>query len=144
MPDQIYRRCLLSREEARLARFLRGLEQAIKVLSDCFKMEQSMQNPRYYFETKRPAVRKNSVQQTQVLTIRSMIAEVDHLIMALDRSIEIEQERTRVNDRSHYAYPMSARAMETRRNNLKMTRDALAERLSTLADSKPNLVTSAA
>ena len=67
-----------------------------------------------------------------------MIAEVDHLIMALNRSIDIEQERSRVADRSHYAYPMSARAMETRRNNLKITRDALAKRLSSLAGSELN------
>src|SRR5664279_935065 len=98
---------------ARLASFLRGLQRGIKVSPNCFKVEHDMQNLRYYFETKGPADRKTSVHETQVLTIRSMIAEVDHLIMALKRSIDIELERSRVADRSHYAYPMSARAMET-------------------------------
>ena len=55
--------------------------------------------------------------------------------MAPDRSIEIEQEPSRFDDRSHYAYPMTARAMERHRDNLKMTRDALAERLSSLTGS---------
>lgn len=104
-----------------------------------------MQNLRYYFETKRPesqiANRKNpprsiNVQHRQALTIQAMIAEVDRSIMALNRSIEIERELARVNDRSHYAYPMTARAMETRRDNLKITRDALAKRLSSFAGSE--------
>ena len=73
-----------------------------------------------------------------------MIAEVDHSIMALDRSIEIEQELSGVHDRSHYAYPMTARAMEKRRDNLKMTRDALAERLSSLTGSDLNQSVAAA
>jgi hypothetical protein len=91
------------------------------------------------FETKRPegrkAYRKNpahsiDVQHRRALTLQAMMAEADRSIMALDRSIEIELERTGIRDRSHYAYPMSAKAMETRRDNLKSTRDALAERLS--------------
>jgi hypothetical protein len=107
-------------------------------------MEQNMQGFGYYFGTVRPvsrrAYRKDparsiDAQHTQVLTIQALIAEVDHSIKALDRSIEIEQERAGVTERSHYAYPMTARAMETRRDNLKITRDALANRLSSLLDS---------
>lgn len=112
-----------------------------------------MQNLRYYHETKRlggrrpygknPA-RSIDFQHNQALTIQAMIAEVDHSIMALDRSIEIEQELSGVYDRSHYAYPMTARAMEKRRDNLKMTRDALAERLSSLTGSELNQAVAAA
>ena len=102
-----------------------------------------MQSLRYHYETKRHAGRwphaKNparSIDFQHDQTIRAMIAEVDHSIMALDRSIEIEQELSGVYDRSHYAYPMTAKAMEKRRDNLKMTRDALAERPSSLTGSK--------
>jgi flagellar FliJ protein len=99
-----------------------------------------MQNDRYYFETKRSqgrrACRKDSpidIKQREALLLQSIIVEVERSILALDRSIEVEQERTGVRDRSHFAYSMSARAMETRRDNLKITRAALADRLSGLA-----------
>ena len=110
-----------------------------------------MQNHLYYHETKRHGGRRphrknpaRSVDFQHDQTIRAMIAEVDHSIMALDRSIEIEQELSGVHDRSHYAYPMTARAMEKRRDNLKMTRDALAERLSSLTGSDLNQSVAAA
>ena len=137
----------------RLARVLRGLNREIEISFTCVKPEQVMQNLRYYFETTRPAgrraYRKNparsfDLRDRQVQTIQAMIAEVDHSIMVLDRSIAVEQERAIVNDRSHYAYPMSARAMETRRDNLKMTRDALLERLASLAISETNFAAVAA
>src|ERR1039457_2142317 len=113
--------------EPRLAGILRGSRQGAKFRPTCAGAEQPMQNHRYYFETTRPesrkAYRKNpartiDVKQREVLLIRSMIAEVEHSILALDRSIEVEQELTGVRDRSHFAYSMSARAMEARRNNL--------------------------
>ena len=110
-----------------------------------------MQSLRYHHETKRLGGRKphgknpaRSVDFEHDQTIRAVIAEVDHSIMALDRSIEIEQELSGVHDRSHYAYPMTARAMEKRRDNLKKTRDALAERLSSLTGSKLNQAVAAA
>lgn len=112
-----------------------------------------MQNFRYYFGT-RPAGERRAyrsrpacsidVQHRQALTLEAMILEVDHSIMALDRSIEIEQELSGVYDRTHYAYPMTARAMEKRRDNLKMTREALAERLSGLTGSELNQAVAAA
>lgn len=112
-----------------------------------------MQNLRYYSETKSPENHRASlknpprsidVQHREALTIPVMIAEIDHSITALDHSIQIEQQLARVNDKSHYAYPMSARAMETRRDNLKITRDALAKRLSNFAGSELNPAAAAA
>ena len=106
-----------------------------------------MQNFRYHYETKPPGERRAyrtrparsiDVQNRQARTLQAMIVEVDHSIMALDRSIEIEQELSKVNDRSHYAYPMTAKAMENRRDNLKITRDALAKRLASLTGSELN------
>jgi hypothetical protein len=136
-----------------LARILREQDRGVKNPLNCIKPEQVMQESRYYFETNRPvsrrAFRKNharsfDVQDRQAQTIQAMIAEVDHSIMALDHSIEVEQQRAGVHDRSHYAYPMSARAMATRRDNLKMTRDALSERLANLAVSEPHFTAVAA
>jgi hypothetical protein len=80
---------------------------------------------------KKPA-RSIDVQQRRALTLQAMIAEGDHSTMALDRAIEIEREQTGIRDRLHNAYPMSARAMETRHDNLKITRDTLTGRLSRL------------
>lgn len=109
-----------------------------------------MQDSRYYFETKplggRRAYRARSidVQHRQASTLQAMIVDANHSIMALDRSIEIERELSGVNDSSHYAYPMTATAMEKRRDNLKITRDALAERLSSLTRSGLNRAGAAA
>jgi hypothetical protein len=106
-----------------------------------------MQNHRYYFETKPLGKRRGyrpptshsiHARHRQIQTLRTMIAEVDHSIMALDRSIQIEQELSRIDDRSHYAYPMAAKAMEKRRDNLKVTRDTLAQRLSSFTGSETN------
>ena len=112
-----------------------------------------MQNSRYYFETRPLGERRAhrpypahsiDVQHRQASTLQAMIVEADHSIMALDRSIAIEQELSRVNDTSHYAYPMTARAMEKRRDNLKITRDALAKCLSSLTGSELNRAGAAA
>lgn len=112
-----------------------------------------MQDSRYYFETKplgerrayRPCPAHSiDVQHRQASTLQAMIVEANHSIMALDRSIEIEQQLSGVNDSSHCAYPMTARAMEKRRDNLKITRAALAERLSRLTGSRLNRAGAAA
>ena len=96
-----------------------------------------MQDSRYYFETKplgeRRAYRPCSIddQHRQASTLQAMIVDANHSIMALDRSIEIEQELT-------------ATAMEKRRDNLKITRDALAKCLSSLTGSELNRAGAAA
>jgi hypothetical protein len=100
-----------------------------------------MQDYRSYYGTNptggRRSYRKNPAYQAEIarrdaLRLRAMIAEIEHSIMALERSIEAEQELAGVDDRHNLAYPMSARAMEARLENLKVTRAALVTRLSNL------------
>ena len=102
-----------------------------------------MQDYRYYYETKanqgRRRHRSSPAYQAEMtrrdaLRLRAMITEIEHSIMALERSIEAEQELAGVDDRRHLAYPMSARAMEARLENLGITRGALVSRLSSLEE----------
>lgn len=97
-----------------------------------------MQDYRYHYETKanqgRRRYRRNPAHQVEMarwkaVKLRSTIAEIDHSIMALERSIEAGQELTGVDDRHNPAYPMSTRAMEGRLENLRITRAALVSRL---------------
>jgi len=100
-----------------------------------------MQDYRYYYGTNpaggRRSYRKSPADQAEMarrdaLRLRAMIAEIEHSIMALERSIEAEQELAGVDDRRNLAYPKSARAMEARLENLRITRAALVSRLSSL------------
>ena len=75
--------------------------------------------------------------------LQAMIAEIEHSIMALERSIEAEQELAGVADRRSLAYPASARAMEARLENLGITRAALVSRLSSLEPPPVRLATTA-
>jgi hypothetical protein len=68
-----------------------------------------------------------------------MIAEVEHSITALDRSIEVAMELAGIRDTSHHAYPMVARAMEATRQNLIATRPELEEHLQVLLEHSPRL-----
>jgi hypothetical protein len=97
-----------------------------------------MRDNRYYYGTgpdgNRRGIRKDPAYRAEmarrdVLRLRAMIAEIDHTIMALERSIEAELELAGVDDRRNLAYPTSARAMEARLENLRITRGALVGRL---------------
>ena len=61
---------------------------------------------------------------------RSAVSETSWLFRELiEREIEAKEERASVSDRSDVKYPMLARALIERRDNLKMTIDALEQRL---------------
>lgn len=102
-----------------------------------------MQDYRYYYDTKanqgRRRHRSNPAYRVEMarwkaVKLRSTIAEIEHSIMALERSIEAEQELAGVDDRRSLAYPTPARAMEARLENLRITRAALVSRLSSLEE----------
>jgi hypothetical protein len=95
-----------------------------------------MQDDRYYYETGasrgRRGYRKKPAYQAETalrdaLRLRAMIAQIEHSIMALELSIEVEHERAGVDK---LAYPISERDMEARLENLRITRAALVSRLS--------------
>ena len=61
----------------------------------------------------------------RVALIERMIADFDCMAADLDREILMEQERARIHDPAHFAYPTYAKAAILRRDNLKRSADEL-------------------
>jgi len=64
------------------------------------------------------------------LQTRSLIADIDRIVQIIDSDIAAEEENASVFDRSQAEYPMLARSLAARRDNLKGTIAALEKRLS--------------
>ena len=87
----------------------------------------------------RRGYRKNPADRAEMarrdaLKLRSMISEIEHIIMALEHSIEAEGKRAGVEDRRNLAYAMSVLTLEARLENLKITRTTLVVRLTNLEE----------
>jgi flagellar FliJ protein len=54
----------------------------------------------------------------RVTQLEMMIAEFNRMAGDLDREIAAEEQRARISDPSHFAYPTYARAARSRRDNL--------------------------
>lgn len=54
----------------------------------------------------------------RVTQLEMMIAEFNRMATDLDREIAAEEQRARISDPSHFAYPTYARAARSRRDNL--------------------------
>ena len=65
----------------------------------------------------------------RVSLMERMIADFDCMAADLDREILIEQERARIHDPAHFAYPTYAKAAILRRDNLKRSADELRAQL---------------
>ncbi len=65
----------------------------------------------------------------RVALMERMIADFDCAVADLDREILIEQERARIHDPTHFAYPTYAKAAILRRDNLKRSADELRAQL---------------
>ena len=61
--------------------------------------------------------------------MQRMIADFDRMAADLDREILIEQERARIHDPAHFAYPTYAKVAMLRRDNLKRSADELRAQL---------------
>ena len=72
--------------------------------------------------------REIEVKRQTVIRLRTMIAGLDREIANLDLSIRSELELSR-GEPSHFAYPILARTMQARRENLQATVAALSDRL---------------
>jgi hypothetical protein len=70
--------------------------------------------------------------QREAVQIWKMIVDFDRYVQLLNCDITTEEQRAGISDRSDAAYPILARMMATRRDNLKDTVTALEKRLSTL------------
>ena len=61
--------------------------------------------------------------------LTKMIDDMRRIIASLDTEIELEENHARVHDQSHYTYPITAKTMRQRRNNLMLTIAALEAKL---------------
>ena len=68
----------------------------------------------------------------ETAVISKILADLVRSVQLIEREIEAKEERASVSDRSDVKYPMLARALIERRDNLKMTIDALERRLAEL------------
>lgn len=68
----------------------------------------------------------------------AMLRDLRNAVGLLDHSIEAELESSRIRDPSHFAFPMTARTLLARRDNLKATIAALADQLTMLERSGSN------
>jgi hypothetical protein len=65
----------------------------------------------------------------EALRTRTLIADIDRIVQILNSDIAAEEEQARVFDRSQVEYPMLARTLTARRDNLRHTIAALQQRL---------------
>jgi hypothetical protein len=80
----------------------------------------------------------------QVEVIQDLIGDLERTVQVLSIDICTEEERVRVFDRSDPGYPILARALTTRRDNLNHTIAFLARRLHIITETVPNTVAEAA
>lgn len=80
----------------------------------------------------------------QVAVIPEMIADLERVAQILKIDISTEEERVRVFDTSDSAYPILARSLRARRDNLHETIAALAQRLHAIGAAMPVTVAEAA
>jgi BMFP domain-containing protein YqiC len=74
--------------------------------------------------------------------IGTMISDMRRVVHVLDCDVRTEEERSRIFDRSDAHYPILARTLSARRDNLKTTIAALEARLSSIdaaSSAKPSL-----
>jgi hypothetical protein len=74
----------------------------------------------------------NDATSREAVQLSRLISDLDRLVRILDCDIATEEERARVSDRSDAVYPILARTLAARRDNLRDTITALEQRLSTL------------
>jgi hypothetical protein len=65
----------------------------------------------------------------EVWQTRTLIADIERIVQILNSDIAAEEEQARIFDPSQVEYPMVARALAARRDNLRGTIAALEQRL---------------
>ena len=60
---------------------------------------------------------------------RRLIADIDRVVQILNSDIAAEEEQAQIFDRAHVEYPLLARGLAARRDNLRGTIAALEQRL---------------
>jgi hypothetical protein len=82
--------------------------------------------------------------QREAPQISTMIRDFNRTVQVLDLEIEAEEVRTGVHDLSHFAYPIMAKTMVARRENLRATIAALEQRLAQNDPAQPEEMATAA
>jgi hypothetical protein len=67
-------------------------------------------------------------------TIRTLMDDLNRTVQVVECDIATEEQRAGIFDRADARYPVLARALATRRDNLKVTIVALALRLATISE----------
>ncbi|MGZ5890602.1 MAG: flagellar export protein FliJ, partial [Hyphomicrobium sp.] len=65
----------------------------------------------------------------KVADLEHMIREFDNMLVALDRQIRAEEDRTGLKDPAHFAYSTFAKSASVRRDNLRTSADGLKAKL---------------
>jgi hypothetical protein len=97
-------------------------------------------------EMKQRVHRGNETQSArqEAALIKTMIIDLDRIVQLLNCDIAYEEERSRVSDRSDPAYPILARTLSARRDNLQVTISILEKRLALAGEiSLPAIATAA-
>jgi phage shock protein A len=76
----------------------------------------------------------------EVVQIQSTIASLNRTVAVIETSITAALDRSHVTDPQHYAFPILARTMIARRDNLKTTIATLSEQLARMDQSTTQLV----
>jgi hypothetical protein len=88
----------------------------------------------HHFETARETALR------QAPAIQGLMSDLERTVQLLDVAISTEEERVGVFDRSEPTYPIGARILTARRNNLNVTIAFLAQRLRAITVATPNSV----
>jgi septation ring formation regulator EzrA len=78
--------------------------------------------------------------QLEAERIGTLINDLDRIVQLLNCDIETEEEHAGVSDRSNAAYPILARTLAARRDNLRETMAALERRLAAIKTPLGNAV----
>ena len=84
-----------------------------------------MKHQRHFEIARATALREAAV-------IRTMMDDLNRTVRLLECDVATEEERARIFDRSNSAYPILARTLAARRDNLRDTIAALERRLTTM------------
>jgi hypothetical protein len=79
---------------------------------------------------------ESSTASREAVQTRVLIADLDRIIQILNGDIAAEEEQAGIFDLFHPEYPMLARALAARRDNLTDTIAALERRLATIKEPK--------
>jgi hypothetical protein len=75
--------------------------------------------------------------RTAALRLRNMITALERTVSSLNGSIDAVLEVSQVRDPSNFAYPVAARAMSVRRDNIQSTIAVLSSQLAKIDDAQP-------